>query len=339
MDLLVTDFDGTLVGSTTEFFLYPAFRDRLLAHRRRHNTIWVISTGRSKAAFLESMVPMANMDILPDFVITHHSQIYRRTRYGLLPHLIWNTSIRVQIRREERRMVQAINHWHELIRSTIRRVRVTSKSNHNLRMLFAYEPDVEAAMSLLEPLVGQHRNLQVFRYKHEIDIRSVPFTKGLALAELAHHLGLGPESVTAIGDGHNDISMFDRHVAARVGCPSNAAPEVMKVVHARGGHIAAKPALEGVMEIIDAFEAGIVSSALPETWRDPATLENPRQWKNESRSKKNIRGLVVLGGAAAGVAIVAMAQFRVLGPLSFLISGPFNAVVAALGRLAGSLGW
>lgn len=339
MDMLVTDLDGTLVGTSTEFSLYTEFRDRLLEHRKRHNTVWVICTGRPLASFKRSMIPMASMGIIAEYAIINHAQIYGLTRFGYIPHFIWNFSIRWRVRREGLRLSRAITEWHNLIMTTVRRVRITNKDKRNLRMRFVYEDDVNAALTLLVPLVKQHQNLQLFRYRFEIDIRPIPFTKGLAVAELAQHLGVGPESILTIGDGYNDISMFDSHVAKRVGCPANAEPEVMQVVNQRGGHIANGQALAGVIEIMESFETGNIRSSLPDWWEDPALGSNPRHWKKEEKKRPGswLTPLLVLTSGYA--ALLALAHCRMLGGFSFLITKPFYFVVAQIGKLAGLLGW
>lgn len=339
MDLLVTDLDGTLVGASTEFYLYTNFRDLLLEQRKRHNTVWTICTGRPLSSFKRSMVPMASMGIIAEYAIINHAQIYELTRFGYMPHLIWNNSIQWQVHREGLLMSKAITEWYNLIMSTVRRVRVTNKDQRNLRMRFAYEEDVNAAMTLLEPLVKRYRNLQLFRYRFEIDIRPIPFTKGLAVSELSHHLGIGSESILAIGDGYNDISMFDSNVAQRVGCPANAEPEVMQVIHQRGGHIASQQALAGVIEIMQAYETGTVKRELPEWWKDPALGSNPRQWKKADQKKKGsiITPLLIL--ASLGTIVLALAKYRLLPVVSGLIWQPFNIIVMRLGKLAAELGW
>jgi HAD superfamily hydrolase (TIGR01484 family) len=340
MDLLVTDLDGTLLGNSTEFTLLTQFRDELIERRKRNNTVWAICTGRPLSSFNSSMAQMSGLGIVAEYAIVNHSQIFELTRFGYVPHFFWNMRIRWRIRSENLRLMQVIDEWYDLVMNTVRRVRVTTRATRSLRMRFSYENDVQSALALLEPLVKEHPNLQMFRYRFEIDIRPVPFTKGLAVAELCHHLGIGHESVLSIGDGYNDISMFDSGVSQRVGCPANAEPEVMQVVSKRGGHIATKPDLSGVLEILQAYSSGTVRNALPESWKDPAMGSNPRHWKAEKQKPPGRWNTPLLIAICSYTILLGLAGGHFLGRgLSMLILKPVVFITAKLAELSVHFGW
>jgi hypothetical protein len=169
----------------------------------------------------------------------------------------------------------------------------------------------------------------------EVDVREVPYTKGLAVAELAAHLGLRRENVLAVGNGSNDISMLAGDIASHTGCPSNSEPEVMEVVHRSGGHIATGRTLAGVLEIMEATQAGSVRSDLPENWRPPEEQPNPlssRSSRDRGRTQSAARwrrkATWWMVPAMAYTVLAVFASFDVL-PFGGLITRPFAWIALA----------
>ena len=91
--LLVTDLDGTLIGSANEFPLYKSFKEHLETLRDSSNTRWVACTGRTFRSFNEFFYPMQSMGIMPDYIIVRHAYILKRTNMGYVPLLFWNIHI------------------------------------------------------------------------------------------------------------------------------------------------------------------------------------------------------------------------------------------------------
>jgi hypothetical protein len=219
----------------------------------------------------------------------------------------------------------------------VRGCHVVEKKADRLCLRFDSQHGCDVAVEMLGNGVTNNSHLMLFRYMSEVDIRSVPFTKGLAVSELARHLGIGSSDILAIGNGHNDISMFSPGVAAMVGCPANSEAEVLQSVHLAGGHIASKPSLAGTLEVIEAFSGGRVSSELPSWWRPPETRKNPtparkgrRPW---TRSQKFRFGLFL---AIVYVVIVVFANFG-LFPFAEWIMLPFRMLMGAVEKLPGRL--
>jgi hypothetical protein len=178
------------------------------------------------------------------------------------------------------------------------------------------------------------RHLQIFRYREEVDIRPVPFTKGLAVAQLAHRLHIQPANILTIGNGHNDISMFTQKVAAYSGCPLNSDPEVIEHVHAAGGHISKERVLAGVIDIIDSVINDKICSDLPADWTPPAEGLNPRPHRKTHPKNKAFS----LGQAMAVMltvyAVLAVFAHYNLVPFGRFITLPFDLFVRLLGRLS-----
>ena len=275
IQLLVLDFDGTLLGRRDEFSLYGELAEEIKRLAAWNGAQWTISTGRSQRSFWDVFLPMRMVGLEPDFVVVEHAFIFRRTRFGYLPHFSWNLRTRYLLWKNRMRIRLAINDWQRKVTIGLRGARTVLKTSSRLCLRFDTQEAADVAGDLLTQEALSHPLLMVFKYLTEVDIRAIPFTKGLAVSELARHLGIGPAGILAIGDGHNDISMLNGSVAAMTGCPMNSEAEVIETVHKAGGHIASVPSMAGVLEIIRATRNGTVNSELPEWWQPPSGRSEP----------------------------------------------------------------
>jgi hypothetical protein len=217
------------------------------------------------------------LGLMPDYVITDHAYIYRQTRRGgYRPHLLWNFMIRYHIWASQLYVKDAIDRWYRMVKGMVKGVSTVHRRRNRLCLRFESEDDAAVVADILREKVKEFKYLRVFRFIQEVDVRMVPFTKGLALDELAGRLEIGKSSILAIGNGHNDISMLTGEVAKFVGCPVNAETEVMAEVHASGGHISRKTILGGVIDVIEAVSEGRIDSSLPEWWKANDKVNNPR---------------------------------------------------------------
>lgn len=292
--LLATDLDGTLLGPTPEFNRYNEFRDEICS-RQSSGCVWVISTGRRLRDFKRVFLPLRTFGIVPDFIVTRHAYIYERKEWGWYPHILWNLKIlELQIRNRIRAR-RVIPQLRRMIARNIPFVRVPRQESSRICFRFNDLDSAAQGATLLSEAVRPYRYLRVFRYRNEVDVYRVPFTKGLSLMELARKVGVGSANILAIGDGHNDISMMDPRIAKHCACPANAVPEVIEAVNQNGGHIARQSHLSGVVEILNAFKHGAVDSQLPENWISTQDLQNPRNAtpRSSGRGEKTWVSLVV----------------------------------------------
>ena len=74
-------------------------------------------------------------------------------------------------------------------------------------------------------------------------------SKGDGALLLLEELGALPEQALAMGDGHNDISMFE--VLGSGFCPANAAPELKRVCRSRAGVVSLRSCGEAALEFYD----------------------------------------------------------------------------------------
>lgn len=332
--LIATDLDGTIIGGVSDFHLYDDFRDKLVEYRKKFNTIWVTCTGRSLRSTKEFLSPMELLGIRPDYIIVNHAYIFERTRFGYMPHVLWNLRIRYILLSNRYEVQNAMEHWGSILMGSSFGVSIMYKSKNRLRMRFNTEQSAAAAEKLLSDRTKQFRHIKVFKQEKELDVFQLPFTKGLAISELARHLGMDAPDILAVGDGHNDISMLERSVAESVGCPSNAFAEVKEVIHENGGHIAHFPSMAGVLEIMDAYLTGKVDSSLPVDWQPPQI--RPYNTRNKTPALSPERSLFsfILFGVVVLTVILTVASFNVI-PFSWVIMAPFKLLIKIIEKIIG----
>lgn len=335
--LIATDLDGTLIGSAAELPMYAAFRGLMNEFRRRNNAVWAICTGRSLLSFKSFFSPMGMMSIRPDFVVVEHAYIYGWSQIGYVPHILWNLHTWYLLSRTRTDANALLHDLHEMIRHFAAGVTTVQKRRNRLWLRFDSDASADTVTEMLKDKLKTYRYIQVIRYPREVDILVVPFTKGLALAELGHHIGIPPEETLAIGNGHNDISMFAPSAARHVGCPSNSEPEVLQEVHKQGGHIAREPALAGTMEVMRAYLDGKVDSSLPEWWgtrllAGAVPLSSKTRDSQRKRRKKRWAAFLMFG-AVSYVVLLVFASFGVLPYVSGLIFAPFRWFIKFVGGI------
>lgn len=254
------------MGRRPEFAQYRAFRARVNELRTTYGARWVVCTGRSMRGYARLFRTMITFGIKPDFVITRHAYIYECRPWGYLPHWIWNLRVlwlqwkdAVALRRAMPKLRRAV-----VLRNPFARVLFSGRER--LRFRFEDEGAGNFAAEILELEVKPYKYLQVFHAPGELEVRMIPFTKGLAVQELARRLGVANREILVVGDGHNDISMIEMQPPCLTACPGNAAADVIEAVHRTGGHIANDRSLGGVLEVLSAYESGAVRSTLPEGW-------------------------------------------------------------------------
>jgi HAD superfamily hydrolase (TIGR01484 family) len=332
--MLACDLDGTLIGSANEFPLYNNFRDKIEELRRTNGIIWVACTGRSLSSFRDFFSPMHMMGIMPDYVIVNHAYIYGIGKYGYMPRLFWNLRIRYLIWASQLYVSEAIDEWHEMITGVSLGVSTIRRKKDRLCLRFDSEESATVAAELLREKVKPYRHLQVFKYLMEVDVRSVPFTKGLAVSELARHLDISASEILVIGNGHNDISMMGRNVAHNVGCPANSEDEVMEATHKVGGHIAKNRSLGGVLEILDAYQTGTVCSDFPAGWIPPTERNNPSVGRSPKERRKKVNtGRIWLFIVVLYVVLTVFASFRLIPYVSDLIVKPFKLLMSLVEKI------
>ena len=322
--LLATDFDGTLWGSQSDRQYQEAFASRIRALQGQ-GVVWCVATGRRKRSFKRLFYPLQALGLRPDYLIIENAYIYSTGQYLDRAHPLWNVHIRNIQKAEMDLARRALATAYRHVREDYPSAKILRAERDRLDITLPSPEEASQVCARFRSQLAGSRMLMVLQYGNEIRLRTVPFTKGLAIAEIAENIGLSRNDILAIGDGHNDISMLDSSVAHCVGCPSNAAEEVLEYVHQRKGHIARQRSLHGVISILDAFVGGEVVSRLPPTLV-PAFL---RERRHESSRPKHgpdelsdVRGFAVLALSVYSVLAV-LAHFSVI-PFGRFILLPFT---------------
>lgn len=275
--MFVTDADGTLMGRRPEYEQYRIFRDRINSLRRDHGALWVVCTGRSLHGYRDIFRPMNMFGISPDYVIARHAYIYEVRSWGFLPHWIWNLRLFWLHWKDDLALRRALPKLKRAVLSHNPFAKVVYSNSHRLFFHFEDEGAARVAAEILRTELHAYKYLQLFESPDGLDVRVIPFTKGLAVTELAAHLGVSTAEILVVGDGHNDISMMEMTPPGFTACPSNAATEVMEAVSRTHGHIASQPHLGGVIEVLSAYESGRINDQLPADWvSHDGSLSPPR---------------------------------------------------------------
>lgn len=248
LDLLSTDFDGTLIGFGGDGRCCGAFAEVLNEHRRLRG-LWVVNTGRNLEFAIEGLARFGG-PAAPDFLVTNERDIFRRTGAGKWEaHEEWNAECarrhdelfetRADIFREIARMT-AIWKGLQLIEEDGRPAGLVAENEG----IMAEVVTALAELARDAPEFSYQRNTIYLRFCH------IAYDKGSALAELASLEGIPAEKIFAAGDHFNDLPMLTGLVAAHVACPANAIDEVKDVVRGAGGYISQYEHGEGVADAI-----------------------------------------------------------------------------------------
>jgi hypothetical protein len=289
--------------------------------------------------FLAFSRPLRNIGIAPQYVIVHHAFVYQLTRVGYIPHLGWNTQILYHIWTNRIAAVRAMKNWYGMVTAGALGVRTLRYRSDRVTMQFDSVASAQTALAMAKKDLSAYRHFHIAAQESTVDISAVPYTKGISLMALARRLGVTHEEVLAVGNGHNDISMLDGVAARMVGCPSNSEPDVMEVVSRAGGHISESRALAGVVDVIDAFRAGVVKSELPDWW-SPASVArdyHERSRTSRKRNRKQQLTVVVLVAASVYTVLLSFAAYGLV-PCSSLILKPYQMVCSVVLRLVSALG-
>jgi len=226
----------------------------VLTHHKKSGGVWAVNTGRSLWHAIEGLENF-HAPVQPDFLLTNEREIFHRTSQGKwVPELGWNETC---YRRHEELFEQA-EHLLARIRSLAARhpgINLAEENGQLSGVITADETVMEQFVAFLEaeriafPDFSYQRNTIYLRFAHR------DYHKGSALGELCRVLDVGHSEVFAAGDHFNDIPMLDGRFAAHPCCPSNAIPEVRETVQSAGGHIASRPAADGVAESWHFFHA------------------------------------------------------------------------------------
>jgi HAD superfamily hydrolase (TIGR01484 family) len=320
--MLVTDMDGTLVGTGAPDE-DPATFGEALSHFAP-GVKWVIVTGRSLADVQRKMEPFSALSLYPDAVIAHSFHVYTRGNKQYIPHHLLNIRILGVLLWRLFYSYFRLLRWVGHVRHA-RRTRVLKQSRHFLHVKFTKDSEALAALEEAQTALAPYHFYAPVLHKNRMEFHLRPVLKGVALDLMCRHEHVDPAGVLAIGDGRSDLSLLAPQVSGGgCGCPANAAAELKQAVHEWGGHLAQASGLAGLVEILRAYQEGRVSSALPEDWQRPvARLRNPHGSTSHMTHWQVTPRLALTVLMVLYLIVLAFAQFRLI-PFSDKLSWPLR---------------
>ncbi|MFI0348111.1 MAG: HAD family hydrolase [Chthoniobacterales bacterium] len=256
LKLLVTDFDGTLVGFNTNESCEESLAIEL-GKISQDGVLWVINTGRPFSILLEGL-EYFNSTVKPHFIITDERHLYYPGDDGSWKPLgDWNEQCDLLHDKLFQACGSFFEQIHDLIAQYNGAVRIHRDAQGRPEGLLATNGKIldEIASMLLEhdcrpsDFLFQRSDTHL-RFCHQF------YNKGSTLAELSRFLFIEADHILAIGDHHNDLAMLNGQVATMVACPSNAHDVVKKMVRQQGGHVSRYPTGKGTAEAIGRYHRG-----------------------------------------------------------------------------------
>jgi hydroxymethylpyrimidine pyrophosphatase-like HAD family hydrolase len=256
ISLICTDLDGTLFSDDLRPDQLLRFRGLCQQAFRRWRARWAIVTGRPLADMRPILMDFMTLGMVPDFLVLEDSLIHARNRRGRFsPFWWWNFNVRRRRARLFDRHTGIIRDWRaELMRHFPKAVN-RGRKMIDLWLEFKDEKQAREAEGILRHMVHDSVHFYIFRWHNELCLAPKAGTKGEAIARLLRQLRIPRETVFAIGDGPNDLTMLDGTVAGMPACVANALPEIKDAVRQAGGFIAGKEAARGAIEALKFYLA------------------------------------------------------------------------------------
>lgn len=254
IELLATDFDGTLIEQDNEDTpLNPNFFDRLARLRTAGPVTWVINTGRPLDE-IEEQLHLRQVPVWPDWVVVLEREIWRvhAQRKRLVSWQEWNERCTIV---HNELFATAAPFWREVeifVRTQTEAVFLEDPSSP-IALRAKDHDEAERIHAHLAQLIAGWPGLAISRAHIWFRFSHADYHKGSCLQAVARELDIPRTHVMAIGDNLNDLPMLHLSVAGFIACPSNAAEPVKKQVHRERGYVAQSADIEGVIESLDHF--------------------------------------------------------------------------------------
>ncbi len=249
--LLSTDFDGTLIAHPSDGTCSAAFAEVLVRHQKAGG-LWAVNTGRGLDHAIEGL-EIFRAPVEPDFLLTNEREIFSRGDGGVwTAHVEWND---LCVLRHDELFASAgdvIGSVRELAAKS-EDVTIIEEDGRSVGLVTSSEEVMEEVAAFIDsesvayPEFSYQRNTVYLRFCHR------DYHKGATLGEVCRMLEIDRAHVLAAGDHFNDLPMLDGRFSAFPCCPSNAIPEVKRLVRLAGGHVASLPAADGIAEAWKTF--------------------------------------------------------------------------------------
>lgn len=247
LELVSTDFDGTLVGFEPEQSSPREFLE-WVAEFQFNGGIWMINTGRWVDSIVERI---STLEILPkpQYLGCGERELYELVGDVYVSVEPWNTDCDAAHERLRREFHAAFVEIRRFLECETHALILDEKDAFSGCMASSLM-EADRITAFLEgvfkkyPEVSVARNDVYFRFSH------ANYHKGACLNFVRNKHRISRERVFAIGDHYNDLPMLDPLIAAHIACPANAVEAVKSHVLANGGVVADKSHTEGVVEAL-----------------------------------------------------------------------------------------
>jgi hydroxymethylpyrimidine pyrophosphatase-like HAD family hydrolase len=250
--LICTDIDGTLLhGEVPDYEGLRRFSCALIKARELYGTRWAVVTGRHRVSFMAVLTILLSVNLVPDYLVLEDALIYEFDRHrGLRSFLFWNFMMRWRRSHLWRRSRKLLGKWQAELARHFPHIEQRSHNTVDLWLEFDDEATAEAGEVVLRDLVGERDEFQVLRWGAELFLAPSAGRKIDAVRKLAGCEGIDLADVFVVGDGANDVNMFeDRELGFRA-CVGNAPEEIRRITHKNGGYVAESGVVHGVLEAL-----------------------------------------------------------------------------------------
>lgn len=247
--LIALDFDGTCARYEPELVVDDPVREILRPHLG-NGIRWAFNSDRDPHRLLEVAMRLPPAE-RPDAILARQRDILLRDGEGYRAHEPHNTERQERHRALWARLTPAFADWEAEIRAAFEVLE--SYVNDHAFAFRVPHPQAEALHQHLRGLVVPWTDAQVSGNQEWSFVLHASFSKAALLEEAARVFAVPPESVLAIGDGLNDLTMLDGRITPRVGCPANACAPVKEAVARAGGLVADLHEAHGAAAILRHF--------------------------------------------------------------------------------------
>lgn len=272
---------------------------------------------------------MAHEGVSPDFIVTRHAWVYARRDGHWRLHVRLSLCIQWRTWRRGVELARLLRRLAVQLSSRYESCRITAISPRHYRLQFRGAEEAAEAHAMTQR-GGADPAVRAGLWQREVELRSVPCAKAVAVLEVARQRGVTPAQTLAIGDGRSDLGMLLPNVAAMTGCPLNATHEVVQAVLDARGHVATAESMAGALETVRAWLDDRVSSVPPPAWHPPrgelGLGANAAHEDDRLRFSRALEASLIAG--SLGVALVALDMASGLGLLGRLVHAAHAALRA-----------
>jgi len=258
--LISLDFDGTSVETDGKHFWFSELVAEGLNEAARRGAVWCTNSGRGPGSQIGMVQACRRLEAMPLAVLSgeRHIHYLRSSGSALVPKQPYNDlatekakALIARVRERTQDQLSEMGAHFELAD--------WNPQGEYLAWLLKDSGSVAAFVTRLEEALASIDQVQILRNGHWVVVTHSDFGKGVILEELAAEIQVPRDRILAIGDQQNDLDMLDGRVAAFVGCPADADPEVIKAVRDADGWVSDYNGAEGTADLLHRFVAQLPS--------------------------------------------------------------------------------